>query len=290
MTPRAGSFNPPPGWQVPRGFQPGPDWKPDPVWPPAPPGWEFWTDAQSDPVATAPRRARGLLAGALSFIVVVLFGGGALVAFGGGAGIRLLPVEQQIRDDVFSPPLTFVPRHPPTGAEHPQSWTTFGGIDAQFSAGGRDVLLNTNDTVDTWTTKWSGIAGVGPDTCAVTISGRVRDISHTPGIPGGYGLGLARVHGASDAETLTGAALQYDFGQRGYRLARYPSDTDSGLVAAPLDNAWHTFTLRIESSGAIQLELDGRPVVAAHTEPVCGRPTIRVWAGTVEFADLTVRT
>ena len=113
MTPRPGSFNPPPGWQVPRGFEPGPNWTPDPVWPPAPPGWDFWTDVQSEPAAKRPRPRSGVMVGVLTFIVVLLVGGAVLLALNVGTGIRLLPVEQQLRDGEFSRPLTFVPNHPP---------------------------------------------------------------------------------------------------------------------------------------------------------------------------------
>ncbi|QRZ08163.1 hypothetical protein [Mycolicibacterium austroafricanum] len=210
--------------------------------------------------------------------------GGTLLATWSGTSIRLLPVEQTPR----AAPLTFVPNHSDE-RYLPETWHPFGGIDAEISTHGRSVTLDTQDTTDTWTTKWSGVEMSGPATCSVTISGRVRDMSHRPGVPGGYGIGLAKVDRSQAVETLYGSAVQYDFGQQGYRLAEYPSDTDTGLIVASLDNGWHSFVVRIDSAGFAVFELDGVEVVNGGLTPTCGQPVIRVWAGAAEFTDLDIK-
>ena len=97
--------------------------------------------------------------------------------------------------------LTLVPNHPPISTDF-NSWIRFGGIDATLSDNGQTVRLDTHDTVDTWTTKWSGlIREAAPTACSLRGStGRVRDISHSPGVAGGYGIGIANVDGASGSQ------------------------------------------------------------------------------------------
>lgn len=168
------------------------------------------------------------------------------------------------------------------------TWEPFGGIDAALSDDGNSVLLDTHDTTDTWSTKWSGITLPGPAACSLDVTLRVRDVSHNPGVPGGYGIGLATVKTEAGEEVLHGAAVQYDFGQRGFRLAEYPSDGDFGLIAASLDNGWHTIHLSIDNSGDVFQSVDGVEVVRSSIPPVCGQPTIRVWAGAAQFADFVV--
>ncbi|MGE0214226.1 hypothetical protein [Mycolicibacterium sp.] len=301
-------FNPPPNWpEFPPGWTPPPDWSPHPAWPPAPPGWQFWTPDEppvtpgppAPPVPAEPTPPGGgrispYLAGAAAFAAVVLIGGGAFAAWHftsrpasdapprPDSAAASTPASE--RTPVES--LTFVPQHP--ALTDFATWLPFGGIDADVSADGLAVVLDTHDTTDTWTTKWSGIAMPGPASCSLSIAGRVRDISHATGVPGGYGLGLATVDGSAGSEVLTGSALQYDFGQQGFRLARYPDDSDTGLIPAPVDNEWHTFLLRIEQSGSVTFKLDGVAVVDDRLEPACGQPVIRVWAGAAEFADLEI--
>lgn len=165
----------------------------------------------------------------------------------------------------------------------------FGGIDAQIAADGTSVVLDTHDTTQTWKTKWSGLIQSGISTCSVDVSGRVRDISHVDGTPGGYGIGLATLSGdSSDTATLNGVAAQYDFGQQGYRVAQYPSDDAFGLVSAPVDHDWHNIEVAINAEGIMTEKIDGAVVINQSVGRQCGSPVIRVWAGSAEFAGFTV--
>jgi hypothetical protein len=167
------------------------------------------------------------------------------------------------------------------------AWTGFGGIDADFSNSGQSVLLDTHDTTDTWRTKWSGLISPITTTCAARIVGRARDASHTAGIPGGFGIGLATLSGVAADATLTGTAMQYDFGQLGFRTAIYPSDSDHGLAPAALDHDWHQVEVIINADSHT-LIVDGQTVATTRAGGQCGHPVIRVWAGSAEFADFTV--
>ncbi|CAM3942601.1 hypothetical protein H7J08_02385 [Mycobacterium frederiksbergense] len=288
-------FNKPPNWpDFPDNWTPGPDWNPDPSWDPAPRGWRFWSeeatpfgDARSNAaeVGGDPRRRPILVAATLI--------SGLILAAGTGVVVKSLRDKEP---SVGTPDvaLTFVPRHP-TVAPFPPSvvasfedWTRFGGIDATVSETGAAVVLDTHDTVETWDTKWSGLKLDGPEVCSLQVTGRVRSISHSPGVAGGFGIGIGAVEGLAEFETLMGAAVQFDVGQQGYRLATYPSDGDSGFVAAALDHAWHTIDLTIEESGAVLLEVDGRLAVEGTLSSACGRPIVRVWAGAAEFADFVI--
>lgn len=163
------------------------------------------------------------------------------------------------------------------------SWSSFGGVDAQFTDNGRTAFLNTHDTTDTWHTKWSGLIQEGEPLCAFRLTGRVRDASHTVGVPGGLGIGTAELGSGDPAEaSLTGSAIQFDFGQNGYRLAVYPSDNDNGLVPAALDNQWHDIDLTVDDKASTLL-VDGRLAAKALSPGQCGHPVIRVWAGAAEF-------
>ena len=186
---------------------------------------------------------------------------------------------------------------PPTGWYPPSyqtplyidftSWNRFGGIDAGYGNNGQSVLLDTNDTTDTWSTKWSGLISPKTTTCAARIVGRVRDVSHVPGVPGGFGIGLATLSGDAPDATLTGTAIQFDFGMQGFRTAIYPSDSDHGFEPATLDREWHDVEVVIDQTSHT-LTLDGRVVAATQAAGQCGSPVIRVWAGSAEFADFTV--
>ncbi|MDZ4270550.1 MAG: hypothetical protein U1D00_33580 [Mycobacterium sp.] len=284
-------FNPPPNWpDFPPGWSPDTEWRPDPSWPPAPPGWQFWTSDEkpSDP---ARRRTSGHLPGAISFVAVIAVGGIALATWEHLTAEEPSPAPPPQTDETLVAP-TFVPRHSDVPEQVDpgdfSSWQPFGGIEADVSPAGRVVVLDTHDTTDTWTTKWSGIALRDNTTCSMSMSGRVRDISHRRAVPGGYGIGIAWVDGTAGREVLTGAAVQYDFGRQGYRLTTYPEDSDTALIEAPVDNDWHSFTVDIDSTGTAIFQLDGVPVVNDKLESSCGRPVIRVWAGAVEFADIAV--
>jgi len=170
-----------------------------------------------------------------------------------------------------------------------RQWQTFGGIDAALSADGTSVLLDTHDTTDTWATKWSGLIAPGESRCTVHFHARVRDRTHSSGLPGGYGVGLGSLDTPDEPmPTLDGWGLQYDFGQQGYRTALYPSDGDTGLVSATLDHEWHEIDLLADEFGELTETVDGTAFVRQRTPGGCGHPVIRVWAGAVEFANVVV--
>ncbi|RDH76842.1 hypothetical protein DVS77_18535 [Mycolicibacterium moriokaense] len=299
-------FNPPPHWPVPKGWTPSADWRPDPTWPPAPPGWQFWVpdtavetvaEAQTDPESPPAKPSRpwwylskGTLAGIVTFAVVVAVGLGFIVLFQKPVGIRTMPQTRDLPptyDGSASSPIT-----PDWGGTRLYvdfaAWSGFGGIDANFSNGNASVRLDTHDTTDSWRTKWSGLISPLTTGCAMRIVGRVRDISHTLGVPGGFGIGVGSL-GAGDADSaeLTGTSFQFDFGQRGYRSAVYPSDIDAGLTSATLDHEWHQIDVVIKPDSRA-LSVDGQLVTTTLDQNPCGQPFIRVWAGAAEFADFTV--
>jgi serine/threonine protein kinase len=169
-------------------------------------------------------------------------------------------------------------------------WQPFGGIDAKISGDGQSVVLDTHDTTKTWTTVWSGLTAPGPSQCSTHITGRARDISHSLGVPGGFGIGLTTLKQDSSGQQASyGSAVQYDFGLKGYFAVAYPTAESYGLVAAPLDHEWHNFDVSIDTQGGISAQVDGKTVIHAEGSAVCGMPTIRVWAGSAEFRDFSVQ-
>ncbi len=167
------------------------------------------------------------------------------------------------------------------------SWESFGGIDAQPSADGRSVRLDTHDTVATWTTKWSGLIAPGTTPiCDMRMTGRVRDLSHSMGVQGGFGLGLGTL--SATKTELTGIAVQFDYAFEGYRTVDFPSDLATPVVPANLDNEWHDIDLHIDAGGATTLQVDGSTTVQSKGAPVCGYPVIRVWGGAAEFSDFRI--
>ena len=167
-------------------------------------------------------------------------------------------------------------------------WNQFGGIDAHAGPSGDTVILDTHDTTVNWTTKWSGLIAPAEPACTLHVSTRVRDISHTLGVPGGYGIGLATTREDPQGQvTLNGTAIQYDFGQQGYRTAIYPDDSAFGLAPEALDHDWHTIEVSF-TSGVASETVDGKVMVQQTIGNVCGKPVIRVWAGAVEFGDVSI--
>lgn len=296
MTGEAMRFNPPPGWPVPPDWSPTPEWQPDPAWPPAPPGWVFWTDTPvpaiervapaADPPVVVSWLSRhwkfvtGFVV-ATAVVAVVAAVLTVVASTGGPTGIRTLPYTvpgPTIRPDWPSPTARYVDF---------RSWAAFGGVDARFSADGTTATLDTHDTTDTWRTKWSGLIQPGPARCDLHMTGRVRDISHDDGVPGGFGIGLATLApGDPTTAELTGSAIQFDFGQQGFRTAIYPGDADSGLAPAPLDHDWHDIEITVDAA-THTLFVDGHVVSSVPTGARCGNPVIRVWAGSAEFADFS---
>lgn len=177
----------------------------------------------------------------------------------------------------------------PHNAMSLNGWNQFGGIDAHSGPGGDTVVLDTHNTTETWTTKWSGLIAPAESACTLHFSTRVRDISHTSGVPGGYGIGLATMEADSTGQmALNGTAIQYDFGQQGYRTAIYPDDSAFGLAPAAFDHDWHTIDVSFDAQGVASETVDGKVMVQQSVDKVCGQPVIRVWAGAVEFGDVTV--
>jgi hypothetical protein len=225
--------------------------------------------------------------------VLATLGIGFLVVDHRSVRVRSLP-QTQIINPARVPSSVSAPgwREPPWGSTGLYSdfanWTKFGGIDAAVSGNnGGSVVLNTHDTTDTWHTKWSGL--ISPTTaCAMRIVGRARDVSHAAGVPGGFGIGVGTLGpGNPDGAELTGSAIQFDFGQQGYRTAMYPSDSDHGLTSAPLDHDWHQIDVVINPTSHT-LAVDGRTVVTTPAAGQCGQAVIRVWAGSAEFDQFTV--
>jgi hypothetical protein len=180
---------------------------------------------------------------------------------------------------------------PPTAhdAMSLDGWNQFGGIDAHAGPTGDTVVLDTHDTTANWATKWSGLIAPTEPSCTLHVSTRVRDISHTPGVPGGYGIGLATTKDDPPGQlTLNGTAIQYDFGLQGYRTAIYPDDSAFGLAPAALDHDWHTIEVTFNAQGIASETVDGKVMVQQQIGKLCGKPVIRVWAGAVEFGDISI--
>lgn len=299
------SFNPPPNWPVPRGWSPPPEWDPPPSWPQAPPGWTFWVDEPevgdqeaADTVSPEPtpdiakpgRRWRLPVAVVASIVVMaaLVVGFVFLVAGKPSTTIRTQPHTENLTPETVAPGW----REPPWGSTPLyidfSAWTRFGGIDADFSNNGESVLLDTHDTTDTWRTKWSGLISPLTTTCAARIVGRARDLSHISGAPGGFAIGLGTLgSGNPDDAALSGTAIQFDFGQQGFRTAIYPSDSDHGLAPAALDHQWHDIEVTVDTNSHT-LIVDGQTVARTQAGGQCGHPLIRVWAGSAEFANFTV--
>ena len=73
-----------------------------------------------------------------------------------------------------------------------------------------------------------------------TSQDRARDISHSSGVAGGFGIGLTTLQeDSSGQQVLYGSAVQYDFGLNGYFAVAYPTAEAYSLDAAPLDHEWH---------------------------------------------------
>jgi len=292
-------FNRPPTWpELPDDWEPGPEWEPPSSWPPAPAGWTFWVDDEeaSRPAITdvetmdAKDRRRlppllvagAAIIGVAAVALVVIFATGAP-----GTRIQTLPHTETIAPDAAAPGWRSPSYWTPLYIDF-ASWTVFGGIDADIRDDGESVVLHTHDTTETWRTKWSGLISPLTTTCAARIVGQVRDVSHELGVPGGFSIGLGTLEPGDpkDAE-LTGTAIQFDFGQRGFRTALYPTDSDHGLVTAHLDQRWHQIEVIIDAE-THTLIVDGQEMAKTQTGGQCGHPFIRVWAGSAEFADFTV--
>jgi serine/threonine-protein kinase len=171
-----------------------------------------------------------------------------------------------------------------------RSWQAFGGIDAKISDDGRSAVLDTHNTTQNWTAAWSGLIAPGPPQCSTHITGSARDISHSSGVAGGFGIGLTTLQkDASGQQASYGSAVQYDFGLNGYFAVAYPTAEAYSLDAAPLDHDWHKFDITIDAQGWITAQVDGKTVVHTQGSAVCGMPTIRVWAGSAEFRDFSVQ-
>jgi hypothetical protein len=118
------------------------------------------------------------------------------VVLGAAAAIAIAIVVRHQRPSGAGPanangPTRTLPSSSPDTAAALNGWEQFGGIDAHPGSGGNTVVLDTHNTTETWTTKWSGLIAPGESACTLHFSARVRDISHTSGVPGGYGIGLA---------------------------------------------------------------------------------------------------
>lgn len=297
--PRA-RFNPPPNWpELPTDWEPGPQWQPPPSWPAAPPGWKFWTDddggagsvsSSTDTETTsaksgfrwhlvAPVAAVGLVAClAITFVI-------SRPTDHPSFRIKLLPDTAAI-----IPSGAVISDWPAPGAVEVDfaTWTEFGGVHADFSNHGSSVILDTPAAANPSHTPWSGLIQADSPMCAMRLTGRVRDISHSPGATGGFAIGLATLGSGDPANAaLSGTAMQFDFGREGFRIATYPNDVDHGSAPGSLDGEWHEVEVTIDQSSHT-LMVDDQTVARSDTAGRCGHPVIHVWAGAAEFADFTV--
>ena len=260
------------------------------VWPPPPPAQPPMEPPPTPRPASAARRSKRwiVLAAALA-VTSVLVGG--------------LVIWQSTRPST-TPPIASTTT-PISGTTSPissstttsaipavdfHSWQAFGVIDAKISGDGQSVVLDTHDTTENWTAVWSVLIAPGPPKCSTHITGRARDISHSSGVAGGFGIGLTTLQeDSSGQQVIYGSAVQYDFGLNGYFAVAYPTAEAYSLDAAPLDHEWHDFDVRIDEQGRITAQIDGQPVVQAQGSAVCGMPTIRVWAGSAEFREFSAQ-
>jgi serine/threonine protein kinase len=268
---------------------------PGSLWPAGPPAQPAVETAPTQPASPTPgprpaptrRSKRWILAAALAVMAVI---GGGLAFWQGTRPSTTPPISST------TPPIssTTAPISSVTASVIPvvdfHSWQPFGGIDARVSADGQSVVLDTHDTTQNWKTVWSGLIAPGPPQCSTHITGRARDISHTSGVPGGFGIGLTTLQkDTSGQEAAYGSAVQYDFGLKGYLTVSYPTAEAYALDTAPLDHDWHNFDVSIDTQGWITAQIDGKTVVHTQGRPVCGMPTIRVWAGSAEFSQFTLQ-
>jgi hypothetical protein len=231
----------------------------------------------------------------LAAIALVVLLGGAVIGVAARPPHVALPtvtLELPVHESDSQPSMTGVrPDWPPLSVEpflDFAAWQSFGAVHVDFAANGRTAMVDTRDTVDTRRTKWSGLISTRTTACAVRIVGRVRDRNHDVGRAGGFAIGLGELLPGDPADAqLAGSAIQFDFGQRGFRTAVYPGDTDHGVRTATLDNGWHDVEVFIDSSSHV-LTVDGTEAVRTTLGGQCGRPFIRVWAGATEFSNFTV--
>lgn len=303
-------FNPPPGWPIEPGWSPPPEWEPDPAWPSAPPGWQFWvegvpeadehhcedSDARPSCKARESKHRTSIAIIGAAAAAVVLATAVSLFAFARPEPSSKGQVSPHAGTAAPSngaqaptpgPTRQVIPDWPTPGSDFANlsTWIAFGGIDTQYSNNGRSVILDTHDTTDTWRTKWSGLIQPGPPMCSMHLTGRVRDITHAVGTPGGFAVGLATIDSGDPTDTtLSGSAIQLDFGQSGYRAAMYPSDGDRGLTLGVLDHEWHDIEV-VVTADMLTLSVDHRLVSRTTMATACGQPVIRVWAGAAEFSD-----
>jgi serine/threonine protein kinase len=255
----------------------------EPPMEPPPPQQPSPTSAQP-PVA---RRSKRWIVPAAAVAVTIVVGGG--LAIWQGTRPSTAPPISATTTPVSSatPPVT---TSPPAGTVVDfRSWQPFGGIDAQVSDDGRSVLLDTHDTTKNWKTVWSGLISPAPSQCTIRIAGQARDISHSLGVPGGFGIGLTTLRpDAAGQPASYGSAVQYDFGLNGYFAVAYPTAQSYGLVTAPIDHNWHNLDVSVDAQGWLTAQVDGKTVLHAQGTPVCGMPTIRVWAGSAEFREFSI--
>ena len=123
---------------------------------------------------------------------------------------------------------------------------------------------------------WSGLIAPGPPQCSTHIIGSARDISHSPGVAGGFGIGLTNLQkDESGQQASFGSVVQYDFGLNGYFAVAYPTAEAYNLVAAPLDHDWHKLDITIDAQGWITAEVDGKQLYAREARFVGGRRSAR---------------
>ena len=263
-------------------------------WPPPPPARPFMqrppatsaSPPMSQPVPAARRSKRWVVPASILAVAAVV----------GGSAIWLT-TRPSTTPLISSAAPTASTTSPISSANPPaipgvdfRSWQAFGGIDAKVSPDGRSVVLDTHDTAESWTAVWSGLIAPGPPQCSTRITGSARDISHSSGVTGGFGIGLTTLQkDASGQEASYGSAVQYDFGLNGYFAVAYPTAESYSLVPAPLDHDWHKFEIAIDENGWITADVDGKTVVRAKGAAVCGQPTIRVWTGSAEFREFAVQ-
>jgi serine/threonine protein kinase len=286
---------PPPATQI--GPPPRPQSRPysGSVWPPPPPAQPPVKPPPATPISSpsprpapaARRSKRWIVPAAALAVTSVLFGG--LVIWQSTRPSTTPPISS-ITNPISATTASTATTASAIPAVDFHSWQAFGGIDAKVSGAGQSVVLDTHDTTENWTAVWSGLIAPGPPKCNTHITGQARDISHTSGVAGGFGIGLTTLQkDSSGQEVAYGSAVQYDFGFNGYFTVSYPSAQAYSLDAAPLDHEWHDFDVRIDEQGRITAQIDGKTVVQTQGSAVCGMPTIRVWAGSAEFREFSVQ-
>jgi hypothetical protein len=116
----------------------------------------------------------------------------------------------------------------------------------------------------------------------------VRDTSRDPSTPGGFGIGLGSLKVVDGERDLRGVGVEFVH-ERGYRVARYPEDTDLDVESARLDDQWHDVNIRLDGRGLLTMDVDGVTVVSFRGERVCGVPVIRIWGSAVELSAFATR-